>query len=162
MNNRYAGRTVIAFLVCFSSYSTFSQNNTVSAGSNVTNSNGIISDTIGQVFYLFGSNTDNSTNDGLQQPFEFSTLNIQNPTAEPIIVMLYPNPTVDDIHLKLTSPAGIDYRYVISDLNGRMVGKGIVRPSLTEISMQTLASTTYILTVTGSNRYLKTFKIIKK
>jgi hypothetical protein len=79
-----------------------------------------------------------------------------------VTAVTYPNPTTDVVVLALTDANLIGISYVLYDLKGRAVGKGVVTQNNTQIGMQRLAIGIYILKVSKNNQELKTFKIIKK
>jgi hypothetical protein len=79
-----------------------------------------------------------------------------------VTAVTYPNPTTDVVVLALTGANLIGISYVLYDLKGRAVGKGVVTQNNTQIAMQSLAIGIYILKVSQNNQELKTFKIIKK
>ncbi len=80
-----------------------------------------------------------------------------------LLITAFPNPTIDILSLVIVNDKWQDLSCTLSDISGKTVSKNLKIASVeTSISMQGLNQGIYFLTVTNSNKTIKTFKIIKK
>jgi len=126
-----------------------------------TGPGGSASYTVGQLFYTTQTGTTGSVSHGVQQSFEFQTLSNPALTAVNLTAVTYPNPTADDVILKITDTALDNLSYTLFDVTGKAISNGSITNGDTQIAMQQLAIGIYILKVNQYNQELKTFKIIK-
>lgn len=131
------------------------------SGGEASGAGGEVSYTIGQLVYINPTTAAGSLNQGIQQSFEFVTLSNPELTAVTLKAVTYPNPTTDFIILALKDANLTGLSYVMVDLLGRLVTKGMVATSETKIGMKNLPIGVYILKVQQGNKKMKTFKIIK-
>lgn len=151
---------LLGFFLIFSAHS-FAQQSLNASGGNTSSSSVNISFSVGQVFSKSISNASNSISEGVHQPFEISTLGVDNNTAISLEMKIYPNPTTSKVFLKNedTSLKNLDYQ--IFDASGRLISKGKVLGTETPIDLSKNSAGTYLLIVSDSSKKLKTFKIIK-
>ena len=119
---------------------------------------------IGQIDYISASGFNGSTSQGLQQPFEISTLNGAEFTQINLKTTVYPNPTTAFVNLKIDSYESFNIEsmsYQLVDLNGKEIANQKIDTSETQISLENLAAAIYFLKVSENNKTIKTFKIIK-
>ena len=76
------------------------QQTTVSAGGDASGIGGTFSYSIGQVVYTYNYGTDVIVAEGVQQPFEISTLGLDNYQIN-LVMQTYPNPTKDYLVLNV-------------------------------------------------------------
>jgi hypothetical protein len=152
--------TLLACLL-FATPVMYGQDAIPASGGAAIGSGGTSSYSVGQLVYTTttGSGT---VSQGVQQSIELFTLSNPELTTVNVTAVTYPNPTTDVVVLALTDANLIGISYVLYDLKGRAVGKGVVTQNNTQIGMQRLAIGIYILKVSQNNQELKTFKIIKK
>ena len=74
---------------------------------------------------------------------------------------MYPNPTIDELTLKIQNFNNEDLSYQIYDINGRMLKTEKLMNLTTPIFMRSFPSAIYFLRVSSGQQPLKTFKIIK-
>lgn len=99
--------------------------------------------------------------EGVQQPYEISTvLGIDIPE---IVLQLsaYPNPTTDVLNLVIGNYNYEDLSYQLYDVAGKLLLDGNIVDSSTALRMDPFAMATYYLTIADSQKPIKTFKIIK-
>jgi opacity protein-like surface antigen len=140
----------------------FCQQSVVPAGGNATGTGGSTAFTVGQVAYSVVTGTDGFVIQGVQQPYEISTvtgIEVEDVTLD---YAVYPNPTAGMLRLVISAPDPESYRYQIFDLNGKLVGNNKVTGNETEISMDHLFASVYFLKVIRGNSEVKVFKIVKK
>ena len=133
-----------------------------SGGKSTDNSSGEISYTVGQLAFETTKNSQGSISAGVQQPFEISTV-LSNPNFSELNINLvvYPNPTLDNLTLKIENNDKNDFHYQIIDINGRILIETKLIGNDTNIQMGNFIKATYFLKITQNNKEVKTFKIIK-
>ena len=141
----------------------YSQQSVVVAGGKAEGSGGTSSYSIGQIVYTSLAGTDEYVVQGIQQPYEITTLGNDEFTAINLAMTAYPNPTIDVLNLVLTTDKLDNLSYNLFDINGKTVSKNsLITTSQTTVSMQGLNQGIYFLAVNSNNKKIKTFKIIKK
>lgn len=133
----------------------------LASGGNATGSGGSISYSIGQIDYITATGTTGSVSQGLQQPFEISTLSGAEFTQIKLEMLVYPNPTTTNVNLKIENYDFQDLNYQIFDINGREISNQKITNTETTISLENLNAAIYFLTVYDNKKAIKTFKIIK-
>lgn len=154
-------KTITAFLFLFGIMKMNAQKATVASGGNATGSGGTVSYSIGQVADKTQTGTTGTITQGVQQPFEIVTLSgseFENIKLEAIV---FPNPTVFNVTLKITNSDLENFSYQLFDLRGRLLGEGKITNEETIIEMDRHPSATYLLKVNSNSKELKTFKILK-
>ncbi|NVK63035.1 MAG: T9SS type A sorting domain-containing protein [Flavobacteriales bacterium] len=136
----------------------FSQQSTVSTGGNATGTGGSVSYSVGQIDYTNHQSANGSSNQGVQQPYEFYLVKIDEVNS--IELSIYPNPTTDFLILELDQ-VHTDFEYVLTDMNGKMVDNHPIESAKTEIDMRTYSSGAYHLTLKNKTTTLQTINIIK-
>ena len=139
----------------------YAQETNPASGGEAAGSGGTVSYTVGQLVYTNPTIASGSLHQGIQQSFEFVTLSNPELTAVTLKAVTYPNPTTESITLALKDADLTGLSYVMYDLLGRLVTKGMVATSETKIAMKSLPIGVYILRIQQNNKELKTFKIIK-
>lgn len=145
------------FCACFSLLS-LAQQNTVSSGGDATGSGGSVSYSVGQIDYINSTGSNGSVNQGVQQPFEFFKVDLEE--ASFVDVNLYPNPTNEFIILQLENFTN-DLSFTLYDVNGKLVAEGIVEASETQIDMRSFARGQYHLAIKNTANDIQSIKIIK-
>lgn len=133
----------------------------VSSGGNANGSNGKVSWSVGQVAYTSIENANGSVNQGVQQPFEFFTVGVDESKDITLSMTVYPNPTSDKIILKVGTEKFENSSYQLNDFNGKLLVNQKLTGVQTSISMENFPPASYILKVTYNGKEQKTFKIIK-
>ena len=129
-------------------------------GTNASSSNGTISYSIGQPFYVSSQGTNGSLSEGVQQPYEISDVLGRDEKDIDLKMKAYPNPTIDILQLYIGNHENMSF--ILYDLNGRLLQQGIIRNETTQIDMQGLPQATYFLLIKNKEKEVKSFKIIKK
>ena len=132
------------------------------AGGDATGSGGTASFSIGQIIYTYVSGSSGSSNQGVQQPYEFFFPAGINETNDINLSMkVYPNPTQALVNLKIENQSLEGFSFQLLDPVGRMINTQTINETLTVIPMEALASGAYILEVSNNGKAVKTFTIIK-
>lgn len=141
----------------------YSQEGVVVTGGLLTGTGGESSYSVGQVAYVEVSGTDKFILQGIQQPFEISTLGIDEFNEINLRMVVYPNPAIDVLSLAVNIDQINGLSCKLFDITGKLVSKNIkINTSETKISMQELSHGVYFLIVNKEGNSIKTFKIIKK
>lgn len=119
--------------------------------------------TVGQIAWRVMPGTNGSVIQGVQQPYEISTVTaIEKRDDITLEYYVYPNPAQGEIRLVIGSSAHNDLSYKLYDLNGKIISHKPVTDSQTEISLDGLPAAIYFLHVVRDNSEIKVFKIIKR
>ena len=141
-------------------FSVNSQESIVISGGDYNGSNGSVSFSIGQVFYSYQSNSEYSVLEGVQQPLEISTLNIDS-IEEELLFNVFPIPTSNSLHLKFKNLTHENLTYEVINLQGKLILSGQIINSETIIDLKSLETSMYLLKISSSNKVVSTRKIIK-
>jgi len=133
-----------------------------SSGGNATGSNGSSSYTIGQIAYHSYSSTAASVNEGVQQPYEISSLATDDASMEIKEIRLYPNPVQDLLYVDFGEKLTGKSTYQLFDVQGKLVKQGNLNLIKNELDMSSIPQSIYIMKIMENNKNVKTFKIIKK
>jgi hypothetical protein len=155
-------RTTLLAWLLFATHFIYSQETIPASGGDAIGPGGSSSYSVGQLFYSSVTETNGSISQGVQQSIEHFVLSNPELTTVNLKAISYPNPTTDYIVLALTDADLTNLSYILYDLHGKPVSKGMVTQANTKIDMRSLASSVYILKVSQNNQELKTFKINKK
>ncbi len=132
------------------------------SGGDAYGNGGSVSYTVGQLVYTSITGTENSMEQGVQQPYEISVIiGINDANADHIECIAYPNPVMDYLQLKISNGRFENLSYQLYGTDGRLLQNKEIRSNETSVSMKDLTPATYILKVTENRKEIKTFKIIK-
>ncbi len=132
------------------------------SGGNASGSGGTVSYSVGQVVYTTNSNSNGSVAQGVQQPFEISVITgLEEALGISLELIVYPNPATDFIKLMIRNYEVKNLSYQLYDLNGSILQDDRIESNETQILMQNLKPSAYILKVIQGKKEIKTFKIIK-
>lgn len=134
-----------------------------SAGGDATGSGGSVSYTFGQVGYTSNTGIDGSVAEGVQQPFEISTVSgIEEAQGINLNCLAYPNPTTEFLFLKVDNYNKENLWYKLYDITGKLLENKKIVDKETTIDMIDFLPATYILKVLDTDKVVKTFKIVKQ
>jgi hypothetical protein len=149
-------------LFCFGLVQVFAQSSVNTAGGDGSGNGGSVSFSVGQPMYqtLTGNNV--TAAEGVQQPYEISVLSVTEGVAGiNLLVQAYPNPTTDYLTIDILDYEISNLTYQLYDIQGKLIQNEHIVSSQTNVVMQNLVPSTYIIRVMQKNRELKSFKIIK-
>jgi hypothetical protein len=133
------------------------------AGGDATGSGGSVSYTIGQVGYTSNTGIDGSVAEGVQQPFEISTISgIEEARGINLNCLAYPNPTAEFLFLKVDNYNKENLWYKLYDITGRLLENRKIVDNETTIDMIDFLPAAYFLKVLDNDKVVKTFKIVKQ
>ena len=151
----------VLMLVAGMSTHAFSQKGTVAAGGDASGAGGGVSYSIGQIDYVTATGTGGSALQGNQQPFEISVITGIEINAITLEMGVYPNPTFDNVTLKVSGNEFSKLNYTLIGLDGKVIRQENVNGETTTIPMNELAKGLYIINVYDQNKSIKSFNIIK-
>ncbi|HSO88086.1 MAG TPA: T9SS type A sorting domain-containing protein [Draconibacterium sp.] len=132
------------------------------SGGNISGNDGSVSFTAGQVFYRSLLSPVVNLVEGVQQPFEISTLtSIDYKGIITLEYIIYPNPTMGSVTLTIKPNHLEKMRFQLFDSNGNLLQNKMIESESTEISTESLPAAIYFLDVIIDNQKVKAFKIIK-
>jgi len=135
------------------------------SGSNAAGTSGTVTYSIGQVFYTYIGQSVYNVAQGIQHEEVSQTLITPENSVEPKAeIYIFPNPTTDFVNINIK---GLEFEnevpfYQLYDFQGRLIKQDTINQNETQISLNDLSSSIYILQVYVENKVLKTFKILKK
>ncbi len=131
-------------------------------GGRASGSGGTVAYSVGQVVYTTNTGTSGSVAQGVQQPYEISTVTgLEEAKGISLSVSAYPNPTTDYLTLSIGEFEISNLSYQLYDMNGKILQSEKIADNQTNIVMSNLVSATYFVKVIQGNKEVKTFKIIK-
>jgi len=131
------------------------------SGAELSGNNGTISYSIGQVVYHTHSMAGASFAEGVQQPYEISTISGIDIPEIVLQMSTYPNPTTDYLNLSIGNYSNEKLTLQLFDVAGKLLLDETISQPNTVIDMNRFAMATYYLTIIDNQRPIKTFKIIK-
>ena len=152
----------VILILCFGITTAKAQQSTNSAGGNATGNGGTVSYSIGQMNYTTNTGTNGSVCQGVQIPYEiFAITNVDEAKGLNINLLAFPNPTFDNLTLKIESANTQNLSYLLFDMNGKLLTTQKIDGTETKIPMNNYAAATYFIKIIENNNTKKTFKIIK-
>jgi len=148
--------------VCFSATLIYGQSAIPSTGGTATGSGGTVTYTVGQITYKTFEGTSGSVAQGVQQPWEISTVTaIEKTEGITLEMSVYPNPTGGILKLTIKEFNDKNLRFRLYDMNGMLLQDQKIDAEETEISLQDYSSTMYFLRVINNKQEVKVFKVVK-
>jgi hypothetical protein len=150
----------ISILVLFIVNFSIAQKSVVASGGKAIGSSGTAGFSIGLVSYKSPEGT--IISDGMQQPYEIQTLGSSTFTNVELRMKAYPNPTIDELKLKIVNENLTDYSYQLYNTEGKLLLFGKIIQEETSINFKDFNNGIYFLDVNFKDKKIKNFKIIKK
>ena len=130
-------------------------------GGDATGSGGTVAYSVGQVVYTTNTSISGTVSQGVQQPFEIFSIGI-NETGLNISLLVFPNPTADNLTLQVSDYNSEKLSYEVFDMQGKLLKNGQIETQQTQINTGNLPSATYFIHVLNKeNKKVQSFKIIK-
>ena len=146
--------TMVAALAAAS----FAQSSVVSAGGEATG-DGSVSFSVGQTAYMTAANENGSLTQGVQQAYVITEETGIEITQ--IQLRAFPNPTNDVLNLQINGGEFKNVSYALYNNTSKLVAKGTVNGSDTQISMGAYKAGVYFLEVKADGKAVKRFKVVK-
>jgi hypothetical protein len=131
-------------------------------GGNASGSGGSVNYSVGQVANQTHTGSNGSVAEGVQQPYEISVVTvIEEAKGLSLSVMAYPNPTNENVILRIDKFELSKLSFQLYDMNEKLLQSEIITSNQTIIVMSNLVSATYFVKVIQGDKEVKTFKVIK-
>jgi len=138
------------------------QESIISAGGNGNGSGGSASYTIGQTVYQNNTAVSGTEAQGVQHPYEiFIVTTSERAMKVNLEYEVYPNPTSNNLKLKVSDFEGSNLKFRIYDINGGFIEEKKISDNETKISMDNYDPAIYFLKISENGKEVKTFKIVK-
>lgn len=152
--------SLIFFMFTALSFTAKAQKAILTAGGNDSTAIYSVSYSIGQLLYMTNNGVLGSEAQGVQQPFEISTVSgvgvINNIVLQAVV---YPNPVQSVLKLRIEKPQGLSYQ--LFDMYGKLLEMKKITDSPVDIDVSRLNPAIYFLKVTDGKTIIKIFKIVK-
>jgi Secretion system C-terminal sorting domain len=150
-------------LLLFSTTGLFAQQSANASGGDASGSGGTSSFSLGQIVYTTQTGSNGSVSQGVQQPYEISTvLATTQAFGINLQMLVYPNPTTDIAILKIDNYDLEKLSFDLFDINGKLIETRKNIQTVNTIDLSDKASAIYFLKILDVAKEIKTFKIIKK
>lgn len=146
----------------FSSGGLLAQESAITSGGSGSGTGGSNTYSIGQIVYTEISGSNGFAIQGVQQPYEILVLSGEEHPNIRLEMLVYPNPTQNNIILKIETVDSKNFDYELFDFRGRLLTQNKTNSTETLISLDSYADGVYILNVRNGSTLTKSFKIIKK
>ena len=112
-------------LICFClfGYGTAiqAQEAVTAAGGDATGSGGSVSYSIGQIDYITNTGTGGTVTQGVQQPYEFFIVGIDDKKDISVELSVYPNPAVSTVNLRIDNQNLENISFQLYDMNEKLI-----------------------------------------
>jgi hypothetical protein len=151
--------TVILLIVCFN---VKSQEAITVSGGNVSDTNGSVSYSFGQILFNSKQGVNGFELEGVQQPFEISVITGNEELIEcRYTLSAYPNPAISYFNLMIENIDSTNFSLQLFNTDGKLLSTIKPTNKETRIELSSPASAIYLLKVIKDNKAIKTFKIVK-
>lgn len=152
--------TLCAIVFCASAMQ--AQQGTNAAGGEAASSAGAVSFSVGQVFYnAFENQKGISVSAGVQQTYEILTGNDETAARLNMNLVVFPNPTLNLITLRLDRLPDESLQYHLVDNSGKTLLLKPINSTDSFIDMSHWAAAVYHLRIMSKDGLVQSFKIIK-
>ena len=131
-----------------------------SSGGSGQNGNTDMEWTMGEPVIATFSSGDVMLTQGFQQP-ELMVTAVKANNDLLFTVEAYPNPTGDLLMIRIENEKLQDFKYVLYDVNGKVLEKKGLAGTVTGIGMNNHPAGVYLLKITQSEKEIKMFEIVK-
>jgi hypothetical protein len=135
------------------------QSAVIASGGDAVSSSGSVSFSIGQISNAQATASTGSLSEGVQQPFEFFEVTV-NEVLREIGISLFPNPALTDVMLELpTFQEGIVARFCSS--NGSLIEEVNIKSKTTSVNVRNWAASTYYIQLSDAAGHTSSYKMVK-
>ncbi|MDQ3016738.1 MAG: T9SS type A sorting domain-containing protein [Bacteroidota bacterium] len=157
---------VIHFLwlgICMTQ-SLIAQQGVVSSGGDILSTNGSVAYSVGQIAFTSISGEDGNVSTGIQQPFQFKLVGI-NDLDRAHFITLYPNPANQLIYLRLSTDIDIilsqDFIAKVYDVKGNLLFIQKLSHDVNSITISSLPEALYFVQVWQSKTFIQSLSFTK-
>lgn len=132
-----------------------------SSGGDATGSGGKVAYSVGQLVHSTNVGATGSVAQGVQHAYEIFTIGFKE-TALNISLSVFPNPTADNLTLRISDYNNEMLSYQLFDMYGVLLINGQIANQQTKIEMNSLPTATYFVNIVNKeNKKVQSFKVIK-
>jgi hypothetical protein len=139
----------------------YAQQVITTAGNFDTETSGSISWTLGEGIIDTYSGSNLILTQGFQQS-KLTITSLNNLPDNSLEINVYPNPTSDNLSIKITKGSFDDLKFLLFDINGKLMAEQSFLNFETNISFLNLTAGTYLLKLFKNNLELQVFKIVRE
>lgn len=161
-------KTTFSILLCLLVLTGWAQSNTVTTGGSANGNGGSATYTVGQIAVQTLTDGNISLSEGVQQPFEISTVGIDEYPGISLYAKVFPNPTLGKLTLELSEETAqilfsnsSQLQYRLSDANGKTLKSGNIVSNTSVVDLSDFAPGSYFISISNAKKILKTFKVVK-
>lgn len=137
------------------------QESSNTSGGDATGSGGTVAYSVGQVVYTTNTGNNGSVAQGVQQSYKIEAIGIDE-TKLNISLSVFPNPTADNLTLKVNEFNNEQLLYQLYDTQGKLLSSKELTAVQTQINMSDLPAATYFINVLNQeDKKFQSFKIVK-
>ncbi len=152
-------RSLLLPLVFLCASGLWAQQGVVPSGGEATGGGGTLSYSLGQVDYTAVQGPGGTCGAGVQQPYEYLVLAVENAAPDPAVTVA-PNPAAEGVQLTFETIPDPGAQYLVLDAAGQVVRTASITATTMHIPLGDLPPALYLLRITGSNP--STFQLIKQ
>lgn len=131
------------------------------SGGDASGSGGKVAYSIGQAVYTTNTGSTGSVAQGVQHAYEIVTVGIRN-TESNIFLTAFPNPTTDQLTLRIDDYGNERLSYQLYDMEGKLLYDAEIASQQTQIDMSNLPKASYLLTIVNQpDQKVQSFRIVK-
>ncbi len=139
-----------------------SQQTIAASGGTGSSTGGSVSYTVGQVVCNVVLGSGGSSLQGVQVPYEIYVLSsTEEGDAVQLTCKVFPNPVVEKLFLLINGNNTSDMKYLLYDMNGRLLRKEDIRQNEVILPFNAYKSGVYVLRIMMKDSEIKTYKIVK-
>ena len=154
-------RIIVTFILTFAFSAMLSaQSSLVGTGGEATGNGGSVSYSVGQIAVQSNSDGTASISEGVQQPYEISTVGVDDYPNITLNAVLFPNPTQGRLKLEISN-LQFEGEVKVFDVDGKYLLSNKIEGETTEFYISAYAPGTYYINVYSGKQTLKTFKVVK-
>lgn len=133
----------------------------ITSGGDASGAGGSASYSVGQIVYTTAEGSGGSANQGVQQPYEFFIVGVDNTPEIKLQLSVYPNPATSKVILNIGDLDPDNWTYRLYDNMGKMMKKQPIMEKFTTVPLENQPSGTYFLKILNEFAEIQTFKIVK-
>ncbi|HEX5112971.1 MAG TPA: T9SS type A sorting domain-containing protein [Saprospiraceae bacterium] len=152
------------WLLFCSTETLIAQQTVLTTGGNISSASGSVSYSIGQVMYNHIDGEIGSLNQGVQQPYSFTIVGIDDPLKE-TSWRLFPNPADQYVNIQMSTAIPVNSLHPCTarlfDMKGNLVTEKILDKDINRISLSQCTQATYIVQISDQQRTIQSYALIK-
>ena len=136
----------------------------LTTGGDISSASGTVSFSVGQVMYNHIDGEIGSLNQGVQQPYTFTIVGIEDPQEE-TSWQLFPNPANEFVNIQMSTASHVNgshsYTARLYDMKGNLVTEKILDHEINRISLLPCIDAMYIVQISDQHHPIQSYALIK-